>query len=240
VQNYQREFVDFLFSCGAFRLGSFKLKSGRISPTFVNTGLVTGGGGIQRLGAAYAGKMLEIVGADGFDAVFGPSYKGVPLAVATAIALSNDGVDKKYLFDRKEQKDHGEEASAAGSAKLIVGHRPEAGDRIMMVDDVLTTGATKYEAVRLLRGLAENVTVPLLVIAVDRQEIGPDGHDACARFTEEMGVPVEPAVRITELLEHLDDTDRLPADDRERCLDYLAEYGTADAKAWVESRRNVG
>lgn len=128
MQDYQRRFVDFLVECGAFRLGEFTLKSGRLSPTFVNTGLVEDGLGLLRLGEAYAARMTDAVGADGFDSVFGPAYKGVPLAVATAIALAQKGVKKPYLFDRKERKTHGEEASAkASAASLLVGHRPAAG-----------------------------------------------------------------------------------------------------------------
>src|SRR5712672_1742400 len=101
MQNYQRQFVDFLMESGAFKLGQFTLKSGRLSPTFVNTGLVEDGRTLARLGDAYAAKLLDAVGAGGFDSVFGPAYKGVPLAVATAIALANAGAVKPYLFDRK-------------------------------------------------------------------------------------------------------------------------------------------
>ena len=164
MQDYQRAFADFLVDCGAFRLGQFTLKSGRLSPTFVNTGLVEDGVGLLRLGEAYAGRMLDAVGADGFDSVFGPAYKGIPLAVATAVALAGKGVKKPYLFDRKERKTHGEEASAkADAAALLVGHRPAAGERIALVDDVLTTGATKYEAVALLKSLVEGARFPALV-----------------------------------------------------------------------------
>ena len=94
MQDYQRKFVDFLVERGAFRLGQFTLKSGRTSPTFLNTGLIDDGMGLLRLGEAYAGRMLDAVGADGFDAVFGPAYKGIPLAVATAVALAQRQVVK--------------------------------------------------------------------------------------------------------------------------------------------------
>lgn len=239
MQDYKRRFIDFLMDCGAFRLGSFTLKSGRTSPTFLNTGLVRDGRGILRLGEAYAASMLEAVGADGFDSVFGPAYKGIPIAVASAICLAGKGVVKGYLFDRKEVKDHGEEAAAGVSAaSVLVGHRPAAGERIVMVDDVLTTGATKYESVALLRRLVPGVAFPALVIALDRMETGPDGTtDACSRFAEETGVPVVPTVTMTEVLDHLRATGRLPEEDLGRCAAYLAEYGTAEARAWAAAAR---
>ncbi|MEN8149021.1 MAG: orotate phosphoribosyltransferase [Planctomycetota bacterium] len=233
MEDFKRRFVDFLMDCGAFKLGSFTLKSGRVSPTFLNTGLIRDGKGIQRLGEAYASSLLSAVGADGFDCVFGPAYKGVPIAVATTIALANKGVVKGYLFDRKEAKDRGEEAAAGAAAKVIVGHRPEAGERIVIVDDVMTTGATKYEAVELLGGLVPDASFPGLAIALDRQETGADGIHAGEKFTSDTGVPVVPTVTMVEVLTHLEDTDRLPTDDREACRKYLTEYGTEAAKAWA-------
>lgn len=237
MHDYQRRFVDFLVECGAFRLGQFTLKSGRLSPTFLNTGLVDDGVGLLRLGEAYAGRMVDTVGAAGFDSVFGPAYKGIPLAVATTVALAGRGIKKPYLFDRKEKKTHGEEASAkADAAALLVGHRPVAGERIALVDDVLTTGATKYEAVALLRTLVEGARFPCLVIALDRQEVGPDGNDACGKFTADTGIPVVPAVTMTEVLGYLDETGRLKGEDRARCLAYLSSFGTPPAKAWATAK----
>ena len=237
MHDWQRTFIDFLVEAGAFRLGTFTLKSGRESPTFVNTGLVDDGLGLLRLGDAYASRILESCGADGFDSVFGPAYKGVPLAVATAICLAQKGVRKPYLFDRKEKKTHGEEASAkADAAAVLVGHRPVPGERITMVDDVLTTGATKYESVALLRSLVEGVRFPALVIAVDRQEIGVDGVDACSKFTADTGVPVHATVRMTDILTHLEATGRLAPEVRARCVAYLARYGTPEAQAWAAAR----
>jgi orotate phosphoribosyltransferase len=234
MRDDQRRFVDFLWECGAFKVGSFTLKSGRVSPTFVNMGLVEDGAGLMRLGDAFAGTLLDAVGADGFDSVFGPAYKGVPLAVATTIALAQRGVRRPYLFDRKEKKTHGEEASAKNAAaSLLVGHRPADGERIALVDDVLTDGATKREALDLLRSLVPGARFPALLVAVDREEVGPDGKGACARFTEQTGVPVFPAATMTGALSHLAATGRLSKDDRVRCADYLARYGTDAAKAWA-------
>jgi orotate phosphoribosyltransferase len=233
MQDYQRQFVDFLWECGAFRIGTFTLKSGRVSPTFVNLGLVEDGQGLLRLGEAFGGGLVDALGADGFDSIFGPAYKGVPLAVATAIALSGRGVRKPYLFDRKEKKTHGEEASAkAAAASVLVGHRPVEGERIVMVDDVLTDGATKREALELLRSIVPGVRFPALMVAVAREEIGPDGKDALARFTEDTGVPVLAAVTMTGALDHLRSTGRLSDEDLGRCLAYFAEFGTEASKAW--------
>jgi orotate phosphoribosyltransferase len=236
LQDYQRRFVDFLVERGAFRLGTFTLKSGRVSPTFVNTGLVADGEGLLRLGEAYAARLLDAVGAEGFDSVFGPAYKGVPLAVATVVALARDGVVKPYLFDRKEEKAHGEEAAAkADAASLLVGHRPAPGERIALVDDVLTDGATKREALALLESLVEGVRFPALVVAVNREEVGPDGTDAASRFTAQTGVPVHAVVTMTELLSHLEATGRLEGEALARSRDYLSRYGTPSARAWAQS-----
>lgn len=238
MQDYQKRFVDFLVESGAFKLGTFTLKSGRVSPTFVNTGLVEDGRTLAHLGEAYAAKLLDALGPQGFDSVFGPAYKGVPLAVATAIALAQKGAVKPYLFDRKEKKTHGEEASGkTDAASVLVGHRPADGERIAMVDDVLTDGATKREAVALLKSIVPGARFPALVIAVNRQEIGPDGVDAASAFTSAAGVPVFAAVTMTEILTHLEATGRLPADMKAKCVEYLEKYGSPEAKSWAAARR---
>ena len=240
MEDWQRRFVDFLCETGAFRLGSFTLKSGRRSPTFVNTGLVEDGVGLLALGEAYAARLLQAVGPQGFDSVFGPAYKGVPLAVATVVALARQGHAVPYLFDRKERKDHGEEAVASdAAAALLVGHRPAPGERIALVDDVLTTGATKYEAVALLRSLVPDVSFPALIIAVDREEVGADGLDASSRFTHTTGVAVHPAVRMTDILTHLREHDRLPSTDLAACVEYLAHFGTPAAQKWASAHQGI-
>ena len=237
MEDYKRRFTDFLMDCGAFKLGSFTLKSGRVSPTFLNTRLIRDGKGILKLGEAYASSLLSAVGADGFDCVFSPSYKGIPIAVNTTIALANKGVVKGYLFDRKEMKDHGEEAASGDAARIIVGHRPKPGERVVLVDDVMTTGATKYEAVDLISRIVPDATFPALAIALDRQEVGADGIHAGEKFTADTGVPVVPTVTMVEVLTHLIDTNRITPEELTACLDYLGEYGTDAAKTWAAERR---
>ena len=236
MHDYQRDFVDFLLEAGALRFGTFTLKSGRTSPVFLNTGLLDTGPRLRRLGGAYAEAMLDKVGADGFDVVFGPAYKGIPLSIASAIALAERGVDKAALSDRKEAKTHGAEASGVPMAKKLLGRMPAPDARFVMVDDVLTTGGTKVEAAALLAQLSPEGRVVALVIVLDRMEVRPDGVDAVGAFAEQSGVPVVPVVSMTETLEYLRGSDRLNDEDWGRCLAYLAEYGTEAAKTWVAAQ----
>jgi len=233
MQDYQRAFVDFLLEAEALRIGEFRLKSGRMSPVFLNTGLLDTGTRLAHLGRAYATTLLERVGADGFDTVFGPAYKGIPLSVATAIALAERGVEKSCLSDRKEAKAHGAEAAGASVGKRLLGRVPAEGARFAMVDDVLTDGATKMEAVAFLREIAPRCTFAALLIVLDRQETKPDGSNAVAAFTEATGVPVLPIVTLTEVVDHLAEKGVIAAADLARCRAYWAEYGTEAARAWA-------
>ncbi len=233
MQDYQRAFVDFLLEAEALRVGEFRLKSGRISPIFLNAGLLDTGGHLARVGRAFAETLLDRIGAPGFDVVFGPAYKGIPLSVATVMALAEKGVEKPYLSDRKEAKTHGAEASDVPMAKQLLGRPPAEDARFVLVDDVLTTGGTKDEAVELLGRVSPKGASIALLILLDRQETTPDGADAVASFTERTGVPVLPVVTLVEVLEHLEARGLLGAEDRERCRAYWSEYGTAPARAWA-------
>ena len=160
----KKEFIEFMMSADVLRFGEFKTKSGRLSPYFVNTGNYKTGAQISTLGKFYAQCIMENC-KDNFDAMFGPAYKGIPLATSAAGALARDyGVDKPYFFNRKEVKDHGEGGS-------LVGYQPKDGDRIIIIEDVITAGTAVRETVPILQSAAK-VTIPDMFISVNRCEVG--------------------------------------------------------------------
>lgn len=195
MHDYQKEFIDFLVESGALQFGTFTLKSGRTSPYFVNTGSFDTGAAIDRLGSFYAAAIVEHFGR--VDTVYGPAYKGIPLAVAAAANLAKHHGQSAvgYTFDRKEAKDHGEGGG-------FVGRSLKNGDRVVMVDDVFTTGGTKLEAVAKISDAAR-VKIVGLVIAVDRMEQTPDGTNGIAAFTQATGIPVQAIVSVRDLLAYL-------------------------------------
>jgi orotate phosphoribosyltransferase len=235
MQAWQRDFADALLEAGALRLGSFRLKSGRLSPLFLDAGRLDTGPRLARLGGAYAEALLERIGPEGFDVVFGPAYKGIPLAVATVLALAERGVEKPFLADRKEAKRHGAEAGSV--AERLLGRPPAADARFVMVDDVVTTGGTKHEALALLGAAAPRGRTVALLVVLDRQELGPDGEDAALGFTARTQVPVLPLLELCPLIDYLEERGALAAGDRERCTAYWGEHGTALARAWALTRR---
>jgi orotate phosphoribosyltransferase len=190
--SYQERFIDLLAEYDAVRFGEFTLKSGRKSPYFINAGQLRTGRAIAGVGRAYA----ERVRAAGLspDVVFGPSYKGVPLAVATAVALAEEGRDVGFCFDRKEAKDHGE-------GGLFVGTQPEAGQKVVLVDDVITSGISIVQAVALLRKAAP-VEILGVVVLVDRQEKGRE-RSTLEELEESLGAPVLPVVNVRQIVRHL-------------------------------------
>lgn len=239
MREYERLFLDFLWEAGALRIGDFTLKSGRKSPFFLNTGLLDTGARMRRLGQAYAATLADRVGTDRFDVVFGPAYKGIPIAVATAVALAERGIERAFLSDRKEGKEHGAEAGSGGMAKHIVGRLPAQDARFVLVDDVLTDGATKFAAVEFLRRLAPNGRIVALLVVLDRQETRADGSDALSHFATASGVPVVPVLRLTEVLDVLAASKRITSQDLERCRAYWSEYGTAAAREWAGALRRT-
>ena len=187
----KQNFIEFLVSQDVLKFGTFTLNSGRQSPYFFNLGSVSSGAAYARLGAAYADAVLQS-GIE-FDLIFGPAYKGIPIAVATSLALAERGVDVGVAYNRKEAKDHGE-------GGLLVG-APVAG-RVLMLDDVLTSGKAIRGAAALIR--AQDADIAGVVIALDRAEVMADaGQTAVADLANELGSPVVSIAHVSDVLDYL-------------------------------------
>lgn len=214
MQEYQRRFVDFMIEAEVLTFGDFTTKSGRPTPYFVNTGRYRTGGQMTILAGAYA-DAIESSFPDGFDVLFGPAYKGIPLAVSIASVLASRGRDVPFCFNRKEVKDHGE-------GGLLVGHRLRDGDRVLIVEDVTTAGTSIRETVPVLKAAAD-VSLAGLVVSVDRQERGTTERTALAELADEFSMPTKAIVTLVEILEHLGE--RLSSEDLRRIEAYRARYG---------------
>lgn len=194
LPGYKTEFIEFLVKEHALQFGEFTLKSGRISPYFFNASSFSSGGAISRLGYFYAAAIQEFAPAT--TLIFGPAYKGIPLCITTVIALETHFHHKAgYFFNRKEAKTHGDKG-------ILVGNSPESSDRIMMVDDVITDGATKREALRLVQNITQAKFSGVL-IAVDRMETNVEGKDTVWEFQKETGISVNAIVSIEEICQYL-------------------------------------
>ena len=194
---YKEEFIKFMVNGGILRFGEFTLKSGRLSPYFINTGNYKSGSQISKLGEFYAECIMDnnIKG----DAIFGPAYKGIPLAIATGIILNNKfGVDMNYCFDRKEVKDHGE-------GGMIIGYQFGENDTLVFVDDVITSGKALRESMEKIKGIC-NANVKDMVISVDRMEIGKGGKkSAVQEVEEEFGIKVHSVVTMDDIIKAIED-----------------------------------
>jgi orotate phosphoribosyltransferase len=188
------DFIRFMLDSGVLKLGSFKTKSGRLSPYFLDAGRYGRGAQLARLGAFYADRLLDALG-DGFDVLFGPAYKGIPLVVATAMALSERGRDVGFCFNRKEAKLHGE-------GGVLVGHTLRDGDRVVIVEDVTTAGTSIRETVPILRAAAK-VDLRALIVSVDRQERGQSEQSALAEVGAEFGLTTFSIVNIDQIVDYL-------------------------------------
>jgi orotate phosphoribosyltransferase len=212
MQDYQQAFIHTAIELGVLRFGEFKLKSGRISPYFFNSGLFNTGRAAAQLGRTYA---AAIAGSGiGFDTLFGPAYKGIPLVALTAAALADEfALDKPWCFNRKEAKEHGEGGTTVGA--------PLAG-RVLIVDDVITAGTAIRESITLIQQAGG--TPAGVVIALDRQEKGQGEWSAVQEVQQTFQIPVVPLIRLQELVEHLEhdpaNRDHLP-----RLVDYRDRYG---------------
>lgn len=194
--NYKQEFIQFMVRSGVLTFGDFTAKSGRKTPYFINTGNYKTGAQAARLGEFYAQCLLENIPGH-VDALFGPAYKGIPLAVATAVALANrHGRDLNYCFNRKEAKDHGEGGT-------MVGYKLRDGDKVVIIEDVITAGTAMRETLPLLKTAASNIEVVGVIISVDRTERGRGDKSAIQEMREEFGIPVYPIVTAREIIDAL-------------------------------------
>ena len=192
----KKKFIEFMMSADVLRFGDFVTKSGRNTQYFVNTGNYKTGAQAAALGSFYAALVKETCGSD-FEAMFGPAYKGIPLAVAASIALAKDfGIDKPYFFNRKEEKDHGEGGG-------IVGYQPKDNDRIIIIEDVITAGTAIRETMPVLKASAD-VSVKHMFISVNRCEVGQNaGKTAVMEVKEEFGIEVHPIVTVVDIRDYL-------------------------------------
>ncbi|MDH5447301.1 MAG: orotate phosphoribosyltransferase [Gammaproteobacteria bacterium] len=195
MKDYQKEFIDFAIQCNVLRFGEFTLKSGRTSPYFFNAGLFNTGAMLAKLGRFYAQAIndskLE------FDVLFGPAYKGIPLAATTAVAMADHhSLDIPYAFNRKEAKTHGEGGSIVGS---------ELNGRILIIDDVITAGTAIRESMDIIA--AHGAKPAGVVIALDRQEKGRAEKSAIQEVEEEYQIPVLSIVKLEQLIQYLGETD---------------------------------
>jgi len=224
MEQYKQEFIEFMVESDVLKFGEFTLKSGRKSPFFMNAGAYVTGSQLMRLGEYYARAIHETYG-DDFDVLFGPAYKGIPISVVTAVAFHNlYGKEVRYCSDRKEEKDHGADRGSFLGSKL------KDGDRVVMIEDVTTSGKSMEETVPKVRGAAD-VTIVGLMVSLNRMEKGLGGEkSALEEIREKYGFETNAIVTMEEVVEHLynrtcqgrvviDDTIKAAIDD------YYKQYG---------------
>ena len=198
MQAYQRDFIRFAIDRGVLRFGEFTLKSGRISPYFFNAGLFNSGSALAQLGRFYAAAIVE--SGISFDVLFGPAYKGIPLAAATAVALAeHHGQDLPWCFNRKEAKAHGEGGSLVGA--------PLAGD-VLIIDDVITAGTAIREVMQIIAS-QDGAKAAGVLIALNRQERGNGELSAIQEVERDFGIPVVSIVSLNQVLQFLEDDSQL-------------------------------
>ncbi len=195
MEQYKKEFIEFMVDCQVLKFGDFVTKSGRKTPFFVNTGFYRTGSQLRKLGEYYAKAINDKFGVD-FDVLFGPAYKGIPLSVAASMAISElYGKDIKYCSNRKEVKDHGETG-------ILLGSPITEGDRVVIIEDVTTAGTSIQETLPILRAQG-NVTPIGMVVSVDRMERGQGEKSALEEIRETYGFEATAIVTMAEVVEHL-------------------------------------
>ena len=215
MREYQKQFLDYVIQRQILRFGEFTLKSGRQSPYFFNAGLFNTGEALAFIGRCYAAAIED--SGIGFDVLFGPAYKGIPLAAATTVALAEHFKrDVPYCFNRKEAKDHGEGGSIVGS--------PLAG-RVLVVDDVITAGTAIREVMGIIQ--AAGATAAGVVVALDRQERGQGSLSAIGEIREQYGIPVVSIVGLDQIVNYLEASgNKELADYLPKLKAYREQYGT--------------
>ncbi|MCR5585115.1 MAG: orotate phosphoribosyltransferase [Lachnospiraceae bacterium] len=196
MENYKKEFIDFMVECNVLKFGDFTLKSGRRSPFFMNAGAYVTGGQLKKLGEYYAKAIHDNFG-DDFDVLFGPAYKGIPLSVVTAVAYSElYGKEIRYTSNRKEIKDHGDTG-------ILLGSKIQDGDRVVMIEDVTTSGKSMEETVPIVKSCGD-VKIVGLMVSLNRMEVGLSGKKAALdEITETYGFPAKAIVTMEEVTEAL-------------------------------------
>jgi len=215
MEQYKREFIQFLQGAGVLKFGDFTAKSGRKIPYFVNAGMIKTGDEIAKLGEFYAKAYFDKLGKK--DAVlYGPAYKGISIAVSAAVALSKNGLNVPFFFNRKEVKDHGE-------GGVFVGYVPQAGEEVVIVEDVITAGTAIRESMAILSAL-EGVKVSATFVMVDRKEKGQTDKGAMQEIEEQFGFPIYSVVDVYDIIEYLEE-DPANAENVARIKAYLAVNG---------------
>lgn len=199
MEAYKREFIEFLESASVLKFGDFTAKSGRKIPYFINAGEIKTGKQIQKLGEFYAKAYFEKIG-NKRTVLFGPAYKGIPIAVSVASALAKQDLDVPFFFNRKEEKDHGE-------GGVFVGYTPKQGEEIVIVEDVITAGTAIRESMSILSKLG-GTKVAATFVMVDRKEKGKTEKSAMAEVGDEYGFPVYSVVDVYDIIEYLEEDEK--------------------------------
>ena len=215
MESYKREFIKFLESAGVLKFGDFTAKSGRKIPYFINAGDIKTGEQILKLGEFYAKAYFEKIG-NKKAVLYGPAYKGIPIAVSVSTALAREGLDVPFFFNRKEEKDHGE-------GGVFVGYKPTEGEEIVIVEDVITAGTAIRESMENLKSL-DGTKVIATFVMVDRKEKGKTEKSAMQEVADEFGFPVYSVVDVYDIIEYLEE-DEKNAENVERIKNYLAVNG---------------
>ena len=218
METYKREFIQFLQSAGVLKFGDFTAKSGRKIPYFINAGMIKTGEEIAKLGEFYAKAYFEKIG-NKPSVLYGPAYKGISIAVSAAVALSKNGLNVPFFFNRKEVKDHGE-------GGLFVGYVPKAGEKIVIVEDVITAGTAIRESMENLSHL-EGTGVAATFVMVDRKEKGKTDKSAMAEIGEEFGFPVYSVVDVYDIIAYLEEQTG-NEENVQRIKNYLAVNGAKE------------